>query len=168
MVTHQQQAHRRRQSFRDYSTPSSSADVMVKAVAAYLEKAIERTMANPRKVGLAKSVLSSDLPEHLQRPILLDRQSHTKQCRVCQVAQKETQRLQRRLEMLQQALIGTIGASSGLAVLAAFTTNVVVFRVVMASTVAAILTSVGVSRWKQHAVSQLQSFYFEDVSLSGP
>jgi phenylpropionate dioxygenase-like ring-hydroxylating dioxygenase large terminal subunit len=167
VIPHQQQAYRRRQSFRDYSTPSS-ADVMVKAVAAYLEKAIELTMANPRKVSLANSVLSSDLPEHLQRPILLDRQSHTKQCRVCQIALKETQRLHRRLEMLQPALIGTIGASSGLAVLAAFTTNVTVFRVVVASTVAAILALVGVSRWKQHVVAQLQSFFFEHVSRAGP
>lgn len=163
-----QQRQQRRRSYRDYSTPSST-DAMVKAVATYLEKAIDLTMANPRKVGMANSVLSSDLPDHLQRPILLDRQSHTKQCRVCQIAQKETQRLYRRLEMLQQALIGTIGASSGLAILAAFTTHRAVVRVVVASAVTAILASIGVSRWKQNVFSQLQSFFFEDVSFTdGP
>jgi hypothetical protein len=162
----QQRAYRKRRSFRDYSIPSST-DVMVKAVAAYLEEAIELTMANPRKASLATSVLSSDLPDHLQRPILLDRQSHTKNCRVCQTAQKETQRLHRRLEMLYKGLIGTIGASTGFAILAAFTTNVAVVRVVMASAVAATLASVGVARWKQHVFSQLKSFFFEDVSFSG-
>lgn len=156
--------------YKDYSTPSS-ADLMVTAYRQYMEDAVKKTNEDPRKDTLANSVRIADLPPGMDpQPVLLDRQSHTQSCRVCQAALKKTQRLHKRLEVLLTAFVGASGASSVMALTIGLASrqiglNITLMKTVLLSAFFSAVAALGVSKWKERTMHRLQRYFFEGEEL---
>lgn len=155
---------------KDYAS-ASSADIMVQSVASYLEKAVATTQHG----GMVRSISASEddgskryrgVSRAFGKPILLDRQSHTDNCPVCQKALQRKQVHYERLKLLQSTFIGTAGASTCFAFLlsAVSRQQATLIRAVAASALVSMMASLGLRQWKQLAFSKLQAFFFQEYT----
>jgi len=160
--------------YKDYHTPAA-ADVMVNAFRRYNDVACKRTAAIAGLESMAEAAMPppGSYKDNLPRSQMLDRyESHTKNCKICSAALKSAQQKQKRLQIVQTALIGATGVSlttlMGSAlwmVSCAFPLGAIpsaIARLSAATSASLLGASMWLSKRKEKRQQEIQQFLFED------
>eukprot|EP00547_Thalassionema_nitzschioides_P006566 CAMPEP_0194207388 /NCGR_PEP_ID=MMETSP0156-20130528/6149_1 /TAXON_ID=33649 /ORGANISM="Thalassionema nitzschioides, Strain L26-B" /LENGTH=502 /DNA_ID=CAMNT_0038934143 /DNA_START=202 /DNA_END=1707 /DNA_ORIENTATION=- len=115
---------------------------------------------------------SSDVPPRINRRSLLDRRSHTDNCRICRKAEEKVKQLYGRLGLLRTGLIATAGAGRFFSWMILLAQNnlmksrshalAILQSVAMSSAVLSVVAAIIISYWRQSVQRNLQKFTFED------